>query len=587
MTGLAFKYLKTLKIIGPIFFTFFVIITQSGCATTERKREPAHYDDPGYKISQNAQNDWNNHTFKASADYHFALGQAYSNEGRVDRAIEEFQAALAYDPKSAILHGKLAAEYLKKGSTSLAIDACKKALTHDPKYVDVRLMLGGIYSINNEAEDALFQYNEVLKIDAGNDEAAVFKTQVLVEKERNKEALAFIRGFVSRTKDSAAAWFYAGKLEQMHNNTNEAVKDFRKALEIRPGFTQATVSLGLIFETHNESKKAAELYQEQMDQRPDIQVAGRLTVLYLKSNKLREAQKTLEAMMELDPEDLNTQLKLGLVHMQQQSWNEAKEIFLTVLKKVPDSDKVNYYLAAVYEEAGEFTKAIDHLIKVSGDSKLFEDAHIHASILYRKLLQNGNSLAVLTDAIKKSPENPGLYLATASVHEDEKNWKKASDVLSAGLKIFPENEKLLYFNAAILDKLGQQDEAIVEMEKIIKQNPNHADALNFIAYTWTSQGVRLKDAEAMLKKAVKLKPDSPFILDSLGWNQFMLGHSKEAMIYLEKAASLKSDEQAILEHLVEVYTRNQMPERAQALRSRILQLTESVGSRKPASVEEN
>ncbi len=517
----------------------------------------------------------------------FSLAQAYSNEGRVDRAIEEYQAALVYDSQSAVLYGKLAAEYLKKGSVSLAIDSCKKALQFDPKFVDVRLMLGGIYSINNETEDALAQYNEALKIDPLNDEAAVFKTQVLVEVDREAEALKFIKGFVSKVQDSAAAWYYVGKLEQIQGKTNESVRAFRKALDIRPGFTQATIALGLIFETHSETKKAMELYQDQLDQRQDLQVAGRLAVLYLKENKMDEAQKTLEIMAALDPDDLNTQLKLGLVHMQRQSWDEAKNVFLSVLKKVPDSDKVNYYLAAVYEEAGEFNNSIEHLVKVSPDSKLYEDAHIHASGLYRKLLQNENSVAVLGDAIKKSPENPGLYMAMAGLHEADKNWTKASDVLTQGLRIFPEHEKLLYFYAAVLDKLGKQDEAIVEMEKILKENPNHADALNFVAYTWTSQGVRLKDAEEMLKRAVSLKPNSPFILDSLGWNQFMLGRSKEAMIYLEKAASLKSDEQAILEHLVEVYTRNQMPERAQALKTRIIQLSDQSGSRKPASVEEN
>ncbi len=123
------------------------------------------------------------------------------------------------------------------------------------------------------------------------------------------------------------------------------------------------------------------------------------------------------------------------------------------------------------------------------------------------------------------------------------------------------------------------------MEKLLQQNPEHADALNFIAYTWTAQGVNLKDAESMLKRALKLKPNSPFILDSMGWNQFMLGHQSEALVYLEKAVSLKADEQAILEHLVEVYAKSQMPERAAATKMRIERLVNQLGSRSPASVD--
>ena len=66
-------------------------------------------------------------------------------------------------------------------------------------------------------------------------------------------------------------------------------------------------------------------------------------------------------MAALDPEDFNTQLKLGLVHMQMQDWAKAKQVFLDVLKKVPDSDKINYYLAAVYEESSNYAKSIEHL----------------------------------------------------------------------------------------------------------------------------------------------------------------------------------------------------------------------------------
>jgi hypothetical protein len=65
----------------------------------------------------------------------------------------------------------------------------------------------------------------------------------------------------------------------------------------------------------------------------------------------------------------------------------------------------------------------------------------------------------------------------------------------------------------------------------------------------------------------------------------MLGKSKDALIYLEKAAHLKGDEETILEHLVEVYSRNQMPERARALKARIADL-QSRSTRAPASVEE-
>ena len=237
---------------------------------------------------------------------------------------------------------------------------------------------------------------------------------------------------------------------------------------------------------------------------------------------------------------------------------------------------------------GNVGESINHLLKISPDSKLFEDANIHVALVYKKIGKTALASEVMKKAISLAPETASFYITMASFHEDVKELKEASEVLNQGLKIFPENEKMRYFYGALLDKQAKQDEAVVEMEKILKANPNHADALNYIAYTWTSQGVRLHDAEEMLKKALKLRPNSPFILDSMGWNQFLLGKQESALRYLEKAVSLKADEQPILEHLVEVYSRNQMPERAQATRLKIQRLgTDTAESlvRAPASID--
>jgi len=587
MAGSIFNSLKLNEKIKHPSVGLIVLFCISGCATGGGSTI-SHENDSPSKMNAAMQKKWETQPFTANSGYHFTLAQAYSNEGKVDRAIEEYRAALAYDPQSAILHAKIASEYLKKGATSFAIDECKRAIELDPSDVDVHLMLGGIYSINSESDDALKEYDVVLKMQPENDEAAVFKTQVLVEKDRVDDALKFIRGYVSEVKDSAAAWFYAGKLEQMKDHANAAVRDYHQALELRPGFTQATLALGLIYETHGETTKALGLYEDQLDQKQDLQVAGRLATLYLKLNQMDLALKTLQVMTVLDPEDLNAQMKIGLIYMQKENWDQARGVFEALLQKVPDSDKVNYYLAAVYEELGQTDKTLEHLQRVSSDSKLYEDANLHGAALYRKMKMKERAYQMLQSAIQKSPENPGFYLVLASMYEDDQDVKSAVESLSQGLKVFPDHEKMRYFYGALLDKLGKPDEAIAEMQKVLKQDPENADALNFVAYSWTTQGVRLKDAEAMLKHALKLKPNSPFILDSMGWNQFMLGKNSDALVYLEKAASLKSDEAAILEHLVEVYAKNQMPERAQATQLKIQRLlgTES-GARAPASVKDS
>ncbi len=579
-----FKGLKTQrKFLHPLALSSILVL--QSCASLS---DSVDKDGSGAskKFQKAAQASWEKGGVEASADYHFSLGQAYSHDGKVDRAIEEFRAALAHDPNSAVIHAKLAAEYLRKGTVSFAIDECKRSLEIDPNSVDVRLMLGGVYSLNNESDLALAEYERVLKIEPSNDEAAVFKTQVLVEKQKYEEALQFIRKFTGKVKDSAAAWFYLGKMEHSTDHGREAIRAFRHAIDLRPGFSQASLALGLLFEAEGQNRKAVEVYSAQMEEKPDMHVAGRLVTIHLKENRVNDALKILQTMSALDPDDLNTRLRMGLITMQKGDWAGARVILESLLAKVPDSDKVNYYLGAIYEQEGRLEDTIRHLIRVSPESKLFEDAFVHAAGIYRRRNEGPKAHALIRSAIQRAPENPSFYLLMASMFEDEKKIKEAAGALSDGLKIFPENLKLRYFHGAMLEKLGDTESAVIEMEKILQKEPDHADALNFVAYTWTVQGVRLKDAETMLKRAMKIKPDNPFILDSFGWNQFVLGKHQNALKYLEKAVGLKGDEETILQHLLEAYAKNQMPERARETQGRIESLQTKDPARVPASVEQ-
>ena len=100
------------------------------------------------------------------------------------------------------------------------------------------------------------------------------------------------------------------------------------------------------------------------------------------------------------------------------------------------------------------------------------------------------------------------------------------------------------------------------MEEILKVNPDNADALNYIGYTYTVRGMRLQDAEKLLKRALVLKPDNAYVKDSWGWYLFVRGRVQEAVIELEKAVRMKPTESTILEHLADAYLKQNLREKA-------------------------
>jgi tetratricopeptide (TPR) repeat protein len=75
--------------------------------------------------------------------------------------------------------------------------------------------------------------------------------------------------------------------------------------------------------------------------------------------------------------------------------------------------------------------------------------------------------------------------------------------------------------------------------------------LNALGYTLADKTDRLTEALGLIKQALELRPDDPFILDSMGWVQYRLGNLTQAVEYLEKAMTARPDPE-IAAHLGEV-----------------------------------
>ena len=73
---------------------------------------------------------------------------------------------------------------------------------------------------------------------------------------------------------------------------------------------------------------------------------------------------------------------------------------------------------------------------------------------------------------------------------------------------------------------------------------------NALGYTLADRTTRYEEARALIEKALALKPDDPFILDSMGWVLFKQGKYTEALGFLKKASADRDGEDAtILDHL--------------------------------------
>jgi tetratricopeptide (TPR) repeat protein len=130
---------------------------------------------------------------------------------------------------------------------------------------------------------------------------------------------------------------------------------------------------------------------------------------------------------------------------------------------------------------------------------------------------------------------------------------EAIATLRRALQSRPRDQELLYALGSAYERAGQAEVAIAQMRALLSVNPDHPEALNFLGYAYAEQGVRLDEAEKLVRRALEIKPRSGHVLDSLGWVLFRRGDHGQAVEVLERAESLAGPEATILEHLGDAY----------------------------------
>ena len=101
------------------------------------------------------------------------------------------------------------------------------------------------------------------------------------------------------------------------------------------------------------------------------------------------------------------------------------------------------------------------------------------------------------------------------------------------------------------EKVDRLEILEADLRRVIKLKPDYAHAYNALGYTLADRTDRIEEALVLVEQALKLSPDDPFILDSMGWVQYRRGKLDEALEHLKGAYKARPDPE-IAAHLGEV-----------------------------------
>ena len=168
-----------------------------------------------------------------------------------------------------------------------------------------------------------------------------------------------------------------------------------------------------------------------------------------------------------------------------------------------------------------------------------------------------------------------MLIAKAQLYASAEQYEQSLELYDRAVEFRPEQEGIALSRAELLLRMGRLDDALDAYTAAAGKWPDSALSLNALGYTLADRTERYAEAEVLIRKALELDPDSPAIIDSMGWVLFKLGRHTEALTELRRAYA-GFDDPEVAAHLVEVLVALDREEEA-------LELLESATEKTPDS----
>ena len=282
---------------------------------------------------------------------------------------------------------------------------------------------------------------------------------------------------------------------------------------------------------------------------PDLRIA--YARVLVENRRYADSTAQLQALTAARPELAEPWLLLGSLQAQARQDAAAETslkryIELAANQKDPDdrqrgTTQAYLLLSQLAERRKDFTAAERWLARVDSADELVVAQTRRAGLLARqgKLPQARELVRGLPE---RTPEDKKQkFLAEVQLLRDAKQYQAAYDMLAQASAAAPNDSDLVYDQAMVAEKLNRLDEMERLLRRLIELKPENQNAYNALGYSFADRKIRLDEARTLIQKAVQLAPEDPFIADSLGWVEFRLGNTSEAIRILEAAYKTRPD----------------------------------------------
>ncbi|HVN72589.1 MAG TPA: tetratricopeptide repeat protein [Desulfomonilia bacterium] len=440
------------------------------------------------------------------------LGRYEEDRGDFQKALELY--SRVEDPFAWLAKARV---YFMIEDNASALASLQKVIEEGTYIGEALEMRTRIYAKDGNWQLAIKDTEALVKKYPDNIQIKLFLANLRTITGEFKQAQAILKSLIGKGDDSII--YYTISKVCMGERDFTCAKDaLKKVIDARQDFAPAYLDLARIQDLLNEPAQAEETYRKLLDVDPfsnDAHMA--LVDHYIDQKRYKDAIAHLKAYIEVNPDSIILR-KLIILELQEGMFEEAL-ILIKGLKDTTDDDK--YYLALAYAGLEKYDDALDILKDIPMTGRLGCDTTMLKSSILKSMNKFDQAVALL-----------------------ESVWKDYADLGTCN--------EIGYQLATELDALGRRDEGLKIAEMLLDKDPQDPIALNFIGYVWADRDMNLDKAYSMIKEALGMKPDDPFILDSMAWVLYKMGKPQEALLHIEKVLKILKDDPIVNEHMGDI-----------------------------------
>lgn len=223
----------------------------------------------------------------------------------------------------------------------------------------------------------------------------------------------------------------------------------------------------------------------------------------------------------------------------------------------PDHIDALLLSAELLDNLGQYELAVASYRQVPRDSLDHHAAELGRAEALRRAAKPDAAVEVLQQLSLEYPLMASVHSALGDLLRQQEEYQGAVNAYDKALNLTEEGAPaqwfLHYARGISHERLKNWDKSEADLRQALELNPEQPQVLNYLGYSMVEKQINLDEALEMIERAVAARPDSGYIVDSLGWVLFRLGRYAEAVAHMEKAVELMPVDPVVNDHLGDVY----------------------------------